>query len=102
MLHAPDFLGYEDGHPDGEGSSGPGRQGARLKKIGNDLMVVIGGREIHPINVRVGGFYRAPYKAELDALIEPLEWALNFSLEAVRFTSGLTFPSSSATTNWFH
>lgn len=102
LLHAPDFLGYEDGlqmakdHPDLVAKA------LKLKKIGNDLMVVIGGREIHPINTRVGGFYRAPYKAELDALIEPLEWALNFSLEAVRFTSGLTFPSSSATTNWFH
>jgi len=92
LLHAPDFLGYEDGlrmaqdHPDLV------KKALQLKKIGNDLMVVIGGREIHPINTRVGGFYRAPYKVELDALIEPLQWALEFSLEAVKFTAGLTFP----------
>ena len=35
-------------------------QALELKKTGNELMTVVGGREIHPINVRVGGFYRAP------------------------------------------
>jgi coenzyme F420-reducing hydrogenase alpha subunit len=55
MLHAPDFLGYEDviqmakDHPDAV------QRGLRLKKIGNALMTLLGGREIHPINVRVGG-----------------------------------------------
>ena len=34
-----------------------------LKKTGNEVMTVVGGREIHPINVRVGGWYRAPRKA---------------------------------------
>ena len=34
-----------------------------LKKAGNALMRVVGGREIHPVNVRVGGFYRAPTRA---------------------------------------
>jgi len=92
MLHAPDFLGYEDGIQMAQDHPDLVTKALKLKKIGNDLMVVIGGREIHPINTRIGGFYRAPYKAELDTLIEPLEWALNFSLEAVRFTAGLPFP----------
>ena len=35
-------------------------RGSQMKKAGNALMTSIGGREVHPINVRVGGFYRAP------------------------------------------
>ncbi len=92
LLHAPDFLGYEDGLRMAHDHPELVQKALRLKKIGNDLMVVIGGREIHPINTRVGGFYRAPYKTELDALIEPLQWALEFSLEAVKFTAGSNVP----------
>lgn len=92
MLHAPDFLGYEDAirmagdHPDVV------KRGLKLKKIGNDLVTLLGGREIHPINVRVGGFYRVPTKKELDKMIEPLKWAREAAVETVRWTGSLPFP----------
>ncbi len=92
MLHAPDFLGYQDSirmakdHPDKV------KLGLELKKLGNDLMTAVGGREIHPINVRVGGFYRAPEVRELESFIPRLEWARESSVEAVKWLSGLTFP----------
>ncbi len=92
MLHAPDFLGYESAvhmardHPELVAKA------LELKKTGNELMTVIGGREVHPINVRVGGWYRAPRKRELRPLVEKLERAREISLEAVRVTAGLDFP----------
>ena len=64
----------------------------QLKKAGNELMRVIGGREIHPINVRVGGFYRAPTRAELAPVVEQLERAREFAIEAVSFTASLPCP----------
>ena len=73
MLHAPDFLGYESGialardHPDLV------QAGLQLKKIGNHVVSVVGGREIHPVNMRVGGFYRVPTRRELAALQDELE-----------------------------
>ena len=63
-----------------------------LKKAGNALMRVIGGREIHPINVRVGGFYRAPTRAELAPVVEQLERAREFAREAVAWTAGAAVP----------
>jgi len=58
MLHAPDFLGY-DGAVDMARDHGDAvRRGLSLKKAGNEILALLGGREIHPINVRVGGFYR--------------------------------------------
>ncbi len=60
MLHAPDFLGY-DGAIDMARDHGDAvRRGLALKKAGNEILTLLGGREIHPINVRVGGFYRVP------------------------------------------
>jgi coenzyme F420-reducing hydrogenase alpha subunit len=55
-------------------------------------MRVIGGREVHPVNFRVGGFYRAPTKADLQALVPELEWAREASRELVRWTAGFEFP----------
>ncbi|MBD3234227.1 MAG: Ni/Fe hydrogenase subunit alpha [candidate division Zixibacteria bacterium] len=92
MLHAPDFLGYEDAirmakdHPDIV------KMGLQLKKIGNDIVILLGGREIHPINVRVGGFYKVPTKKELSKLTEPLKWARDAALKTVEWTSKLPFP----------
>jgi coenzyme F420-reducing hydrogenase alpha subunit len=67
-------------------------KGLELKKAGNQVMTVVGGREIHPINVRLGGFYRAPSRRERAALVEPLERAREISLETVRLATTLPCP----------
>src|SRR4029078_6687309 len=69
MLHAPDFLGYDSGLSMARDFSEEVQRGLQLKKYGNQLLEVLGGRAIHPINVRVGGFYRLPRCEELAALI---------------------------------
>ncbi|MGD2102103.1 MAG: Ni/Fe hydrogenase subunit alpha [Acidimicrobiia bacterium] len=92
FLHAPDFLGYESGIA--MASEFPERVegGLRLKKLGNDIMTLLGGREIHPINVKVGGFYRVPERGELETLIDDLEWGLEEAVETVRWVSTFPFP----------
>lgn len=92
MLHAPDFLGYEDVIQMAKDHSDAVQRGLRLKKIGNSLMTVVGGREIHPINVRVGGFYKSPTRPQLSALVDDLEWARDASLETLEWASTFTFP----------
>ena len=62
-------------------------------------MEAVGGRAIHPVNVRVGGFYRAPARAELAALTEPLRRALDGALETVRWVAGFDFPDHSCDTD---
>ena len=92
MLHAPDFLGYEGVVELARDAPEAVENGLALKKTGNELMILIGGREIHPINVRVGGFYRAPTRKELRTLVEPLERAREIAIETVRWTAGFAFP----------
>ena len=95
MLHAPDFLGYAGAVELARDAPQAVERGLALKKTGNELMKLVGGREIHPINVRVGGFYRAPGKRELRSLVEPLERAREAALETVRWTAGFNFPERS-------
>jgi sulfhydrogenase subunit alpha len=92
MLHAPDFLGYEGAVELARDAPAAVERGLALKKTGNELMTLIGGREIHPVNVRVGGFYRAPSRKELRVLVEPLERALEAAVETTRWTAGFDFP----------
>jgi coenzyme F420-reducing hydrogenase alpha subunit len=92
LLHAPDFLGYESAIHMAQDHREIVEQALRLKKIGNQVMTLLGGREIHPINVKVGGFYKAPTRARLDTLVEDLQWALDASRDMVRITAGLSFP----------
>lgn len=92
LLHVPDFLGYE-GAIEMAADHGPlVERGLRLKKAGNRLMDVVGGRSVHPVNVRLGGFYRMPTVAELRALTPMLEQALEDAVDTVRVVAGFDFP----------
>jgi len=92
MLHAPDFLGYPDAIQMAKDFPEPVNRGLALKKIGNEIVRLLGGREIHPINVRVGGFYHLPTKSELLSLMERLKWARDAALETVKWVATLPFP----------
>lgn len=95
LLHAPDFLGYEDAVAMARDHKELVQRGLRIKKAGNAIMERLGGRAIHPINVRVGGFYRAPTRSELRALVPELEWARGATREAALAIAGFPFPDFS-------
>ena len=92
FLHGPDYLGYDSAFAMARDHRAIVERALQLKKAGNALMRVVGGREIHPVNVRVGGFYRAPSPGELAAVVEELEVARAFAVEAVGWTAGLPCP----------
>ena len=92
MLHAPDFLGYQDAIQMARDHASVVQRGLQLKKVGNEIVSLLGGREIHPINVRVGGFYKVPLRSELRALAERLKWARDAALETVQWAASMPFP----------
>jgi coenzyme F420-reducing hydrogenase alpha subunit len=92
MLHAPDFLGYAGGIEMARDHGEAVRRGLALKKVGNEIMALLGGREIHPINIRVGGFYRVPRRRELEPLRERLKWARDAAQETVHWVARFDFP----------
>jgi len=92
MLHAPDFLGYEGAIEMARDHRAVVERGLKLKQAGNKIIEVLGGREIHPINVKLGGFYKAPSRRDLDALGESLKWARDAAIDTVRWVAGFDFP----------
>lgn len=92
MLHAPDFLGYPDAIQMAKDYPEVVKQGLELKKIGNSIVTLVGGREIHPINVQVGGFYKLPTSKDFKPLLKNLKRAKEMAINTVKFTAGLNFP----------
>lgn len=93
MLHAPDFFGYPDALAMAKDHGDWVRAGLRIKRAGNAILALLGGREIHPINVRIGGFYRTPSRAELATLLPELRWAYAATAECLARASGFPFPA---------
>jgi sulfhydrogenase subunit alpha len=92
LLHAPDFLNCQDAVELAERDPRVIERGLALKRTGNLVMETIGGRAVHPVNVRVGGFYSAPEPAVIAALAGPLERALDAALATVNWVAGFDFP----------
>lgn len=92
MLHAPDFLGLDDALQIAKQNPQLVNDALQLKKLGNDIMEVVGGRAVHPINMKVGGFYKAPDKSDLEALLPTLSWAVDTTREMALAFSKFDYP----------
>ena len=87
MLHLPDFLGYESVITMAADHGPTVKRALNLKKLGNDLVALVGGRSVHPVGICVGGFYRAPDAAAAAALVPRLKQAVDDMAELTLFLS---------------
>ncbi|MEX1248395.1 MAG: Ni/Fe hydrogenase subunit alpha [Anaerolineales bacterium] len=92
MLQGPDLTGHESALSLAQVAPDVVKDALRMKKIGNQILRVIGGRSVHPVNACVGGWYRWPEAAELRALLPELEWGLERACAAVGWAKDLPFP----------
>jgi len=92
LLHVPDFFNCSSSIELAKQFPEEVNRGLRLKKHGNQLLEVLGGRAVHPINVAVGGFYRVPRREELTALVDDFKWGLEAAIAATRWIATFEFP----------
>jgi sulfhydrogenase subunit alpha len=76
MLHAPDYLGYPSVLAMATDHRAVVEQGLAIKRVGNLLISVLGGRSVHPVSVRIGGFSRVPRRRDLEAVRADLDTAV--------------------------
>jgi sulfhydrogenase subunit alpha len=93
LLHLPDFLGYPSAIDLARDHRAEVAAGLALKKAGNQIVELVGGRAIHPISVRVGGFSRIFRRRDITALRQPLTEALEIALATVDLVAGLPTPT---------
>src|SRR6266571_1561438 len=92
LLHVPDFLGYPDAITLAKDHRAIVERGLSMKKAGNAILELVGGRAIHPVNPRVGGFYSAPTASDLAPLAAQLRQALDDALATVEWVATFDFP----------
>lgn len=92
MLQAPDFLGYDSAIAMAKHHAAVVTRGLRLKKAGNAIVTLLGGRSVHPVSVKVGGFSRVPLRRELEGLKDELLWARDAAVETLRWVAGFEYP----------
>lgn len=92
LLHAPDFLGCADAVELAALDTASVERGLRLRRAGSKVMETIGGRAIHPVNVRLGGFYSAPQATLVAGLAPVLRVALQDAVATVKWVSAFDFP----------
>lgn len=92
LLHIPDFFNCHSSIELAKRFPNEVNRGLRMKKIGNRLLEVLGGRAVHPINVAVGGFHKAPRQADLLPLVEDLKWGLDAAIDVTRWVASFAFP----------
>ncbi len=90
LLAAPDYLGFDSAMAMAEHYPEEVRRGLRLQGLGNRLIALFGGRSVHPVGVRPGGFFRPPHFG--DDLLEQLQQALADAEALVRWTAALPLP----------
>jgi sulfhydrogenase subunit alpha len=93
LLQAPDFLGYDSAMAMAKDHASVVTRGLRLKKTGNAIMTLLGGRSVHPVSVKVGGFSRVPLRRELEALKDELLWARDAAVDTVRWVADFDYPN---------
>ena len=97
MLQAPDYFGVENVVALAAKQPEAVQRGLELKKIGNEVMTLLGGRSVHPVSVCIGGFWKTPHRAEVLAFKPKMERALELALGTARFVGALNLPELDAT-----
>ncbi|MDH3973831.1 MAG: Ni/Fe hydrogenase subunit alpha [Deltaproteobacteria bacterium] len=89
-LAAPDFLGFPGVAAMADRHEGVVRMGLGLKKLGNAIQELVGGRKIHQVNAEVGGFSKIPEKEALLKLRNELESKIPDAHSSIAFIEGIT------------
>ncbi len=93
LLAAPDFLGFSNAIELGAAYPEQVKRGLRLQALGNKLIKMLGGRSVHPVGVKVGGFYRVPSRNECDAMLTELKDAVEQCEQLILWLSEVPLPS---------
>ncbi|WLQ44925.1 nickel-dependent hydrogenase large subunit [Streptomyces laculatispora] len=101
LLHAPDFFGCDSAIDLARTRRADIERGLRLKQAGNAILELLGGRAIHPVNVRLGGFHRIPSTTELRPLTDRLRRARDDAAQTVRWVAGFEFPDAGCDNDLF-
>ncbi|MFC1648843.1 Ni/Fe hydrogenase subunit alpha [Nanoarchaeota archaeon] len=101
FLALPDYLGFESGLEMAPKKKNEVMRALKIMKIGNDIIKLAQGREMHPISTTPGGFLKYPKQKELDEIRKRLEDAVPDAEETLKLFCSLKYPKYEFDTQFF-
>jgi coenzyme F420-reducing hydrogenase alpha subunit len=95
FLTLPDYIGVGSAIGMAKKHKAILERALRLKRLGNQIVFTIAGRDVHPIACVVGGFSRPPAKDKIDALLSELKQCKKDAVETVKLFMSLSYPDFS-------
>lgn len=92
FLSLPDLMGYESLIAMAKNHMDIVKRALKLKKLGNDLTQIIGGRAVHPVTMIVDGFSSIPSKNKLEDFRRRLSDAKKDAFKSVDLFSNIEIP----------
>ncbi len=92
LLALPDYLGFKSAAEMAEKFPTEVKRGLLLQKVGNSIVSLLGARSVHPVGVRVGGFYRAPKRSKVKLLLLDIKQAINEAVVLINWLSTFNYP----------
>jgi len=92
LLAAPDFLGFDNVIALAKEYPDEVRRGLRLQAAGNRLIGLFGGRSVHPVGARVGGFFQAPTKQDVAQILGLLTSMMVDAEALIHWVASLDMP----------
>lgn len=92
FLSLPDFLGYESALAMMPKYKEEIKQALKLMKLGNKMVSIIGGRDLHPVSAQIGGFLKYPTKESLLELQKLLKESRALAIKTIQIFSKVKYP----------
>lgn len=93
VFAAPDFVGLPSVFPLAATHPDVVERALKIKKLGNELTTLIGGRPVHPITAVVGGFTSEPAALNLERLRVKLENVVDDALATAQLFQSFEIPA---------
>jgi len=92
FMALPDYLGYENALDMAKKYKNELVMALQLKKLSQDFIHTISGREVHPISAVAGGFSKAPKKEEIRDLLRRFRLARKQFTATMKLFESLDYP----------
>ena len=88
FLALPDYLGYDSAIQMSKKHKEKIKNALSLRRAGNEIMNIIGGRSVHPISCKIGGFDRLPKEDDINKLVKSLKEKRRLALKTIELMKG--------------
>ncbi|HEC72433.1 MAG TPA: Ni/Fe hydrogenase subunit alpha [Thermoplasmatales archaeon] len=92
FLSLPDFLGYEHAIAMAKDHLREVKEALRIKRLGNMIREIVGGRTVHQITTVVGGFTKIPSEREQEKILKELRENVKIAENTVEIFENVDYP----------